>query len=168
MTIEDSSSRRKSILKKALETSVDSTTDASTDSETTEQLVDDDIDLESVHVKFQNVEIRDYAVTLADNPGGSGPPVGLGWDYDETGKVPLEMYEESRGQRRKMYQMHMHSSYRKDLLKRNGVTEDEMDYMVKEMKKIRKGRERTRMMLPFMKLEDAAESAKRKVNRAMS
>lgn len=168
MTNEDSSPRRKSILKKVLETSTESATDASTDSETTNQFVDDDVDLESVHVKFQNVEIRDYAITLADNPGGRGPPVGLGWDYDEAGEVPLEIYEESRGQRRKMYQMHMHSSYRKDLLKRNGVTEDEMDYMVKEMKKIRKGRERTKMMLPFMKLEDAAESAKRKVNRAIS
>lgn len=99
MTNKDSSPRRKSILKKALETSTDSTTDASTDSESTKEFVDDDVDLESVHVKFQNVEIRDYAITLADNPGGRGPPVGLGWDYDEAGEVPIEIYEESKDAR---------------------------------------------------------------------
>jgi hypothetical protein len=176
--------RRKSILKKIAvecadldsctssdhthEISYDSLSPSSSESERTSspQNVPDD-DEQSIHVKFQSIQIRNYDMTLGDNPSCNyGPPVALDWSYDDAGSIPLDDYEESRGTRRKIYQMHLNVIHRKRILERTDVTEDEIEYVVKEMKKIQKNREKTRMMLPFWKLEDAAESAKRKVKRA--
>lgn len=127
-----------------------------------------DDDIESIHVKFQNIEIRNYQMTMGDNPAVSyGPPVSLDWEYDEADIVDLDDYEESRGARRKSYQMQMNARYRKQLLDELNFTPDEVEQVIQDMKKIKKGRERTKMMLPFWKLEDAAESAKRKTKRAM-
>jgi hypothetical protein len=106
-------------------------------------------------------------MTIGDNPScGYGPPVSLDWNYAEASIMPLDSYEESRGARRMKYQMHLNVIHRKKILEGWDITPDEMQYVAKEVKKIRKGRERTRMMLPFWKLEDAAESTKRKINRS--
>ena len=172
--------RSKSILKKCSEdtlfhedtststqSSSTSTSTQSSDlsSESPNTLLDDDD--ESIHVKFQNIEIRNYDMTIGDNPACSyGPPVSLDWKYAEASAMPLEEYEESRGARRKSYQMHLNVTHRKKILEGWDITEDEMNYVAKEVKDVRKGRERTKMMLPFWKLEDAAESTKRKINRA--
>lgn len=130
---------------------------------------DDDDDEQSIHVKFQNIEIRNYGMTLGDNPSCSyGPPVSLDWDYGKTNVVPVDDYEESRGTRRQSYQMQMNSRYRKKILNNMHFTPDEIDRSVKEVNSIKKNRERTKMMLPLWKLEDAAESAKRKAKRAMA
>ena len=179
---ETTNPRRKSILKKIAvecfdldcsarsdhthEVSCDSPSPSSSERTSSPQNVPDD-DEQSIHVKFQNIQIRNYDMTLGDNPSCNyGPPVALDWSYDEAGSIPLDDYEESRGTRRKFYQMHLNVIHRKRILERMDVTQDEMEYVMKEMKKIQKGRERTKMMLPFWKLEDAAESAKRKVKRA--
>ena len=131
-----------------------------------EMVVDDE---ESIHVKFQNIEIRNYQMTMGDNPSCTyGPPVSLDWDYDEAHILPLDDYEESRGTRRKSYQMQMNSIYRKKLLDAMNFTPDEIKKVTKEISIIKKSRERTKMMLPFWKLEDAAESAKRKTKRAIA
>ena len=123
------------------------------------------VDEESIHVKFQNIEIRNYDMTLGDNPSCSyGPPVQLDWDYDEANVVSLDEYEESRGDRRMSYHMQMNARHRKQLLERLDITADEIDRVIKEMKTIKKGRERTKMMLPFWKLEDEEEKAKRETN----
>jgi len=143
-----------------------STSPSSSERSPSPQNVPDD-DEQSIHVKFKDIEIRNYDMTLGDNPSCNyGPPVTLDWNYDEAGSMPLEDYEKSRGTRRKFYQMHLNVIHRKKILEKLNVTADEMEYVVKAMKKIQRGRERTKMMLPFWKLEEVAESAKRKVKRA--
>jgi hypothetical protein len=130
--------------------------------------VEVDDDEQSLHVKFQNIEIRQYGMTLGDNPSCTyGPPVSLDWDYNEANVLCLDEYEEARGRRRKSYQMQMNARHRRELLSQD-FTEDEIKRTVKEVKAIKKNRERTKMMLPFMKFEDAAESAKRKAARAVA
>ena len=98
---------------------VSSSADENAGSDAPPGLSDTDDDEESIHVKFQNIQIRNYEMTLGDNPAVSyGPPVSLGWEYYEVGTMPLEDYEESRGARRKASQMLMNPMYRKYLLQR--------------------------------------------------
>ncbi len=48
-------------------------------------------------VQFSTIEIREYPITLGDNPGGrSGPPISLGWDYSISSKMNLDTYESRR------------------------------------------------------------------------
>lgn len=124
----------------------------------------------SIHgVKFSSIDIRSYKITLGDNPSCSyGPPISLDWEYSNNIKMSIDEYEKSRGARRKSYQMQMNSQYREKLLQTWDITPDEIQYRVKELKLVRKGRDRTKMMLPFRKIEDIAESMKRKAKRAMS
>ena len=122
---------------------------------------DEENDDASVHVKFGQINIRKYDMILGDNPSCNiGPPVSLDWRYNEANSMPLEEYEDARGTRRKAYQMQIPPVHRRRILERSGVTPDEMEYTEKQMKFIKKGRERTKMMLPFTKLQEAAETRK--------
>ena len=48
-------------------------------------------------VSFTEVEIRQYSQVLGDHPCcSSGPPVSLGWDYEDPTTVELERYEVER------------------------------------------------------------------------
>mmetsp|Transcript_20201 Transcript_20201/g.22896 ORF Transcript_20201/g.22896 Transcript_20201/m.22896 type:complete len:177 (+) Transcript_20201:321-851(+) len=120
-----------------------------------------------LHVKFASIQIRDYSITLGDNPSCSyGPPISLDWEYDENEAISLDQYETMRPSRRKMYQMHILSRHRADLLRYvAGTTDDEMQVVMHEMQTIQKMRGKTKASLPFSKLEEAAESASRKWNR---
>ena len=45
-------------------------------------------------VNFSHVTIREYSRECGDNPSvSSGPPLTLGWDYNEKGKLDIECYE---------------------------------------------------------------------------
>ena len=91
---------------------------------------------------------------LGDNPSCNyGPPVSLNWRYNEANSMPLEDYEVARGTHCKAYQMQIPPVHRRRILERSGVTPDEMEYTEKQMKLIKKERERTKMMLPFAKLQ---------------
>lgn len=49
------------------------------------------------HVAFSFLEVREYNQVLGDHPCCTvGPPVSLGWDYTESPKVHVEVYEASR------------------------------------------------------------------------
>lgn len=121
-----------------------------------------------LHVKFDYIQVRSYDITLGDNPTCSaGPPVTLDWRYDEMEPISLESYEKGKSRPpRKMYQMHMVSKQRSDLLKANaGISDDEMNYVIETLRRIKKERNATRNTLCCFKIEDALESAKRKWQR---
>merc|ERR550539_1145814 len=64
---------------------------------------------------FSNIEIREYDITLGDNPGGAdGPPISLDWNYNEifTQVMDVDIYEEHRPPRRTRLEMYMCSSVR--------------------------------------------------------
>eukprot|EP00553_Chaetoceros_curvisetus_P008630 CAMPEP_0204617062 /NCGR_PEP_ID=MMETSP0717-20131115/4142_1 /ASSEMBLY_ACC=CAM_ASM_000666 /TAXON_ID=230516 /ORGANISM="Chaetoceros curvisetus" /LENGTH=167 /DNA_ID=CAMNT_0051630481 /DNA_START=197 /DNA_END=700 /DNA_ORIENTATION=+ len=159
-----SGKEKKSILKKELKASEVSTEGEESFSSGSSD-TDENDDAESIRVKFQDIKIRNYSMVLGDNPSCTyGPPVSLDWDYDERSAVCIDEYEEKRGRRRKTYQMQIPAVHRRRILEQSGHTEDEMKYTEAEMKKIKKGRERTKMMLPFQKLQEAAENAKANKN----
>ena len=105
-------------------------------------------------VSFSNLEIREYDVTLGDNPSCSfGPPVSLGWDFRDAQVVPLEKYERAREKkcpRRNPRQLVLSYNVRKYLLlKTAGYTKAELREAMKEVERIKNQRKMTDMMLPL-------------------
>lgn len=105
-------------------------------------------------VSFSNLQIREYDVTIGDNPSCSyGVPISLGWDYQETEVVPLEKYERARSNkfpRRKSRQLVLSYNVRKYmLLKTAGYTKAELREAMEEVKRIKHERKMTDMMLPL-------------------
>lgn len=93
---------------------------------------------------FSTLEIREYHVTIGDNPGGKqGPPLSLDWDYceDRTVKIDIDRYEKMRPPRRKKHEMYMPGSIRMwTLMKYMGYSLREIEDASKAADSIRKKR----------------------------
>ena len=121
-------------------------------------------------VKWNVLHVREYDVTIGDNPCVSyGPPISLDWCYMNLGTIDVEEYESNRDPRRSMRQMMMNYYFRKNLLIYTcGLTKEEMKKAAKIVKKVRMGRAITNAMpTPIRLLEDMKESAVRKTKRAL-
>ena len=96
------------------------------------------------NISFSTLEIREYNITIGDNPGGcQGPPISLDWNYcpDSTVKMCIETYEEHRGQRRAKHEMYMPASIRMWTLTENlGYSMIEIMDASKAAESIRKDR----------------------------
>lgn len=96
------------------------------------------------NISFSTLEIREYNITIGDNPGGcQGPPVSLDWNYcpKSTVKMCIETYEEHRGQRRAKHEMYMSGSIRMwTLMKELGYSAREIRDASKAAESIRKDR----------------------------
>jgi hypothetical protein len=121
-------------------------------------------------VSFDRIQIRNYDTVLGDNPCTfNGPPISLDWEYNEQEPVLVHDYETCReGSRRKIHQMRMPSFYRRRILEQAGTTPDEIKLREKEMRQIRKNRERTTALLPFSKFQELLERMYRRNSRRMS
>lgn len=111
------------------------------------------------NVSFSNLQIRQYDVTLGDNPSVShGPPLSLGWEYRQEEVVPLEKYEKARSlkcPRRKSSQLLMSYNVRKYLLlKTAGFSKTELREAMKQVEKIQKERKMSDIFGP---VDDAME-----------
>jgi len=93
---------------------------------------------------FSTLEIREYKVTIGDNPGGNkGPPVSLDWNYcpDSTVKMCIEKYESTRPKRRQRHEMYLTHSIRMwTLMKGLGYSIGEIDKASKAADSIRRHR----------------------------
>ena len=100
---------------------------------------------------FSTIQIREYPITLGNNPGGvEGPPITLDWVHDEekTQLIPLEEYEENRPQRRNECELYMPEYLRRWRLLERGVTMKEMKKATKEANLYRQKRKRSRSPQP--------------------
>jgi len=95
-------------------------------------------------LSFSTLEIREYKITVGDNPSVSrGPPISLDWKYDEkkTLVVPLEDYEDNRGMRRCKSEMAMPDRYRRSrLLEEHDISIKQVVKATKNAAKARKQR----------------------------
>lgn len=93
---------------------------------------------------FSTLEIREYHVTIGDNPGGKqGPPISLDWDYckDSTVKIDIDSYEQMRPPRRSKHEMYMPGNIRMwTLMKYLGYSLREIEDASKAADVIRKKR----------------------------
>jgi len=120
----------------------------------------------SSKVNFQDVTIREYDLTLGDNPSVScGPPLSLDWTYSENDSQCLNEYEGNRSQRRTTRQLCVNYHQRINILSNLGHTEEEIKRAKKEANKSKSQRAITRQFLPLSKVEDVVTSAGRKAKR---
>lgn len=84
-------------------------------------------------VSFSCVDVREYDVTLGDNPACSaGPPISLGWKYKDGTRQDLRAYEAKRyiTRRKKKKELRLSSNNRKRLLKELGFSSDQIDFAI--------------------------------------
>jgi len=89
---------------------------------------------------FSTLEIREYQITLGNNPGGyQGPPISLDWNHDDekTIRMSLDEYEMNRLPRRDENDMYLPECLRRWKLLENGIS-------MKAMQKATKAAEATR------------------------
>lgn len=103
---------------------------------------------------FSTLEIREYPITLGDNPGGAqGPPISLDWEHNkkQTKVIPLEMYEELRPPRRTRHEMHMaHNLRRWRLIREKGYTLKDLEEASRAAEAVRKQRKKSAEPKPVL------------------
>lgn len=100
----------------------------------------------SSSVCFKNVEIREYCITIGDNPScTSGCPISLGWEYNENLQaLPLDFFEANRvGRRRQIHQMKMPANMRYDTLRDWNVSTRDILVAQKQCEEVKKQRMNT-------------------------
>jgi hypothetical protein len=119
-------------------------------------------------VQFSFVQVREYERIIGDHPDVRvGPPLSLGWKYEERQPMPLDRYElshVSKGNYR------LSSITRKNvLLNVFGISEEEIRAAEKEVQRIKAQRtESARQGKGGEKREAVVQSAKRKLRRTFS
>eukprot|EP00594_Rhizosolenia_setigera_P018778 CAMPEP_0178963434 /NCGR_PEP_ID=MMETSP0789-20121207/15023_1 /TAXON_ID=3005 /ORGANISM="Rhizosolenia setigera, Strain CCMP 1694" /LENGTH=297 /DNA_ID=CAMNT_0020647905 /DNA_START=18 /DNA_END=911 /DNA_ORIENTATION=- len=121
------------------------------------------------NVSFSSLSVREYDLVLGDNPSVSrGPPTSLSWNHKNEASIDLEKYESERMPRRTSAEMVMPHRVRASLL-RDLHSATEVKQVITEIKKVKKDRQRTKKLAEntptVLVLEDALESAKRKIGR---
>jgi len=156
------SGKRRSSLKKNLSYSSLSSLGGSLDDETEGPKM-------KRNVSFTSLDVREYSITLGDNPSvRKGPPISLSWNYSEGGSIDIEKWEEVRGPRRSKEQMLMGSIIRRSILENNaGISRKDILEATSEVLRIKKNRNNSISRKHFSRLEETLESAKRKMKRAI-
>ena len=98
-------------------------------------------------VRFNDVKIREYYITLGDNPScSSGPPISLGWHYNQEQQqdIELDLYEQHReGCRRVMHEMKVPAHIRHQMLRNWDVPTSEIMKTQTDCEEIKRQRIRT-------------------------
>jgi hypothetical protein len=118
-------------------------------------------------VAFDSIQIRHYSMQIGEHPSCSiGAPVMLSWEYEEEAAMDVDVYEFSRAPRRKIRYLVLNFYKRMDILRNAGYNEREINEADAERKKSQRQRCGTHFMLPCGRLEEAWQSAGRKLKRA--
>ena len=124
-----------------------------------ERLKEHGIELEDVRVGFSDIFIREYPITIGDNPGGlCGPPLTIEWQHQAENRLAVDDYEKSRPNRRRGREMIMPSNLRVDLLKGGGFSRGEIAVLTRSVNISRTQRRRTIQTLhlaPFQEISEA-------------
>lgn len=124
----------------------------------------------AVPVTFDNIEVREYSVVIGDNPScTSGPPVSIGWSYNEGFVIGVEEYETRRQKRRNFLQMAMPRTVREEMLMYEfGFSRSQVAAAIRENVKTKNQRRQTLNNLGnYSKMEEVLESIRRKVRRGI-
>jgi len=119
-------------------------------------------------VLFDTIHIREYQVTIGDNPScKDGPPITLHGNFHNSYVVGLEDYEKSRKERKCRRDMFIDSEVRMDLIQKNGCTKKEIYARMTAVRRAQNQRQRTITFLPISRFEEALQSASRKLKRCI-
>lgn len=112
------------------------------------------------NVSFTDISVREYDVELSDHPSCSfGPPIQLGWAYEETETTSVEDYEVTRSPQRKKEVHELVLSYyaRRRRLKQSGYKRQEIKNAQREVDRIKRERLITEFFLPAARLDETLE-----------
>jgi hypothetical protein len=95
----------------------------------------------SKRVSFSEIEVREYGMTLGDNPCVSrGVPVTIDWEAQTSMTFDLEQFESVRQEPRDIRSMRISSSMRESIALNDGYSVKEVTAIVHEIKGIRESR----------------------------
>mmetsp|Transcript_34235 Transcript_34235/g.82425 ORF Transcript_34235/g.82425 Transcript_34235/m.82425 type:complete len:373 (-) Transcript_34235:1944-3062(-) len=102
-------------------------------------------------VSFHTINVREYGIELGDNPAvTAGPPLTIGWEYEDVATLPVEDYESQRGKRRFKDEMHIPAKQRESiLLQETDNTKQEISERISTVRKSRSQRQHTVALLDF-------------------
>ena len=113
-------------------------------------------------LRFADVEIREYEVTVSDNPGvKSGVALELGWRYNVLEPIQIDEFEGKRSTERSqefMKEKKLSKFERERLLKKFGVTQKDMDVAAKQAAIIRNQRKKSIRLRRHDKLHEKIEN----------
>jgi hypothetical protein len=111
------------------------------------------------NVGFHKVNIREYQISISHNPSCSeGPPIELAWEFREATPVPVDMYEECRGPKKRLAELVLRENTRRRmLLESGGYSKQDLKEAIREVEHLKRQRILTYMMLPASALDEAAE-----------
>ena len=113
-------------------------------------------------VQFGTIEIREFPITLGDNPGGvRGPPLTIQWEHHSVATIDMEEFEEGRPQRRKGGEMIIPANVRDKFLREAGHSRGEIQGAVKRANIARNRRKRTEELKDLRLLDETMEKARR-------
>lgn len=121
-------------------------------------------------VSFSTIEIRSYERVLGDNPSCShGPAVSIGWQYEpDPITVQVDEFEYYRaGDRLDGTALVLGRCEREEMLEELGYARSAIADAVRTNVKVKNNRRQTVHNLPVARLEEAFESAKRKLKRVV-
>ena len=112
-------------------------------------------------VSFDRIHIREYYLSLGDNPScSSGPPLSISWKYSDIGSVDLEEFEMMRPPRRHHSEMMIPSIERKKLLDDLGYSVLEIVEAVKNVTECKKNRKKSLRSIDYKFLKCFERSSK--------
>jgi hypothetical protein len=120
-------------------------------------------------VRFNTVRVRYYERILDINPAvTSGAAIGIGWRYKRGGQVSVDEWELQRGDLRRSKGLVMPRHVREGLLKELGYTQKDIAEATRIIRKAKDRRRTTLANLSSQGMEEAVETASRKVKGLLS
>ncbi|CAB9519504.1 expressed unknown protein [Seminavis robusta] len=127
-------------------------------------------------VGFSSIQIRSFDRILGDNPDvRSGPPLSIGWEYEEGDVMDLNAYElgkrykdDDKVSSKEEPVTVLTVGTRRDMLTKMGVRLDDIIEAENEVYRIKKNRQETmKQSKVFERTEEMLQSAKRKLKRTL-
>jgi hypothetical protein len=120
-------------------------------------------------VSFGSVQVRYYERRIAVNPSvARGPAVGLGWAYTHGEEVPVDEWEANDAKTREPRAFLLSRDARIELLLDIGYTREEIAEVTITILKVRNERAMTAHNLNVQEMEDAVETASRRVQQLLT
>jgi hypothetical protein len=118
------------------------------------------------NVSFHQIEIREFAIELGDNPSATGAPITIGWEPQSNDILPFDEYEAAKqGTARERGEFHMPAQFRSELLQDQGTTMRQIMDVQKQTGKIKKSREDSIKSMRWDSVNEKLEAARRTVKK---
>jgi hypothetical protein len=117
-------------------------------------------------VSFHQIEIREFAIELGDNPSATGAPITIGWEPQSNDILAFDEYEAAKqGFTREKGKFHMPAQFRFELLQDQGTTMRQIMDVQKQTGKIKKSREDSIKSMRWDSVNEKLEAARRAVKK---